>query len=158
MKIGVMSDSHGDYAAIEQAILLGGDIDFWMHAGDLCSDADYLAACTGLRVLSVAGNCDGLAAKYPPDEFIKIGGKKIWLTHGHNAKVKYGLHELLFWADQYEADVAIYGHTHVVDVSWHGKLLVLNPGSVARPHYAKASFLKITMEHNDIVTNLVELS
>ena len=34
MKIGIMSDSHHDLSAIDDAICLADDVDCWLHAGD----------------------------------------------------------------------------------------------------------------------------
>ena len=43
MKIGIMSDSHHDLSAIDDAICLADDVDCWLHAGDSIDDAGYLA-------------------------------------------------------------------------------------------------------------------
>ena len=42
MKIGLISDTHGNTAAIDQAVELAGEIDLWLHAGDMIHDAEYL--------------------------------------------------------------------------------------------------------------------
>ena len=58
MRIGVMSDSHGNTMAVDRAIELAGSVDCWLHAGDLIEDAEYLAMVTDKKVINVAGNCD----------------------------------------------------------------------------------------------------
>ena len=40
MKIGLISDTHGNTAAIDQAVELAGEIDLWLHAGDMIHDAE----------------------------------------------------------------------------------------------------------------------
>lgn len=152
-----MSDSHGSKKEIEQAVGQTGKVDLWLHAGDFCSDSDYLAICSGAKVISVAGNCDGLAAKAPVDEFVEIAGKKIWLTHGHKYQVKYGTDELIDLARQYEVDVVIYGHTHIVDICRIDNLLVLNPGSIGRPYGQNPSFLIMNIETGNIDITLMEI-
>ena len=44
MRIGVMSDSHGDTAAVKRAVEFAGNVDIWLHAGDYCSDAACIGA------------------------------------------------------------------------------------------------------------------
>ena len=39
MKIGIISDSHNDLSAIDNAICLAPDVACWFHAGDSISDA-----------------------------------------------------------------------------------------------------------------------
>lgn len=132
MKIGVMSDSHGDREAIRQAVARGGPVDCWLHAGDHCQDAVFLGMIVSVPVIAVAGNCDG-SAQAKPDEFLEALDKRIWLTHGHRYKVKRNQDELIWWAGQYEADIVVYGHTHVADILRQDQVLAFNPGSVAFP-------------------------
>jgi len=158
MIIGVMSDSHGDGVAIEKAVDAIGEVDFWLHAGDFCSDAATLAEYSGKKVYAVAGNCDGLAAKSKVDEFLTVEGKKIWLTHGHQSSVKYGTDDLIWNAKQYGVDIVIYGHTHISEISRYDDLYIINPGSVARPYQVTApTCLKLTINKQEVFAELVEL-
>lgn len=158
MIIGVMSDSHGDAGAIEKAVNAMGEVDFWLHAGDFCSDADTLAKLTRKRVYAVAGNCDGVAAKSKVDEFLTVEGKKIWLTHGHQSSVKYGTDDLIWNAKQYGVDIVIYGHTHISEISQYEDLYVINPGSVARPYSTAApTCLRLIINKQEISADLIEL-
>lgn len=132
MKIGVISDTHGNTALILKAIKAAGPVDMWLHAGDYSQDATFLAQETGLPVTAVAGNCDGITAA-KVDEFITAGGKKIWLTHGHRYRSKERSGELVWWGRQYGVDIVIYGHSHVADITWEENLLIFNPGSTVHP-------------------------
>lgn len=157
MILGIMSDSHGDCTAVKRAVDLAGKVELWLHAGDLCTDAKYLEEYSKTKVISVAGNCDGLAALSKVNEFFEVAGKKIWLTHGHELKVKLGLGLIIQRVKScYHVDLVVYGHTHVVDISQHGDLKILNPGSVARPYYTKPSFLKVKIEDGEILPELIE--
>lgn len=133
MKIGIISDTHGNLASIRQAVAAAGSVEMWLHAGDYCTDGNSLSEFTGLPVIAAAGNCDGRNAPAKMDEFIEVAGKKIWLTHGHRYGVKYGITELIYWGKQFEADVIIYGHTHIPDISWQDNILIVNPGSAGEP-------------------------
>lgn len=158
MIIGVMSDSHGDFDAIEKAVDCIGEVDLWLHAGDYSTDGSFLEKYSGVKTIAVIGNCDGLAAKSQVDEFIEILDKKIWLTHGHHLRVKSNTQSLIEAAKEFGVDIVIYGHTHISDVSWHDDLLVMNPGSVARPHYAKPSLARLVIEKDTLTANLIEIS
>lgn len=158
MKIGVISDTHGNKASMNKAVTLAGTVDFWLHAGDYSSDADYLAEMTGLPVTAVAGNCDGLTDS-KIDEFIAAGGKTIWLTHGHRYQAKARSSELAWWGRQYEADVIIYGHSHIADISWVDDILLFNPGSTYHPRGGgEKSFGILTIDGGRIDAEIISLA
>jgi putative phosphoesterase len=139
MKIGVISDTHGSQGSIRKIVDAAGNVDLWLHAGDYSQDAQYVTALTGDKVTAVKGNCDGqTTAKI--DEFIEVCGKRLWLTHGHRYDVKQGLYELLWWGREYEADIIVYGHSHVPELKWIGDLLVFNPGSALYPRFGQPTF------------------
>ena len=132
MKIGVISDSHGDFAVLERIVVQSEPVDLWLHGGDYCKDGMYLSELTGLPVTIVSGNCDRTHTAFP-DQFLDIAGKHIWMTHGHRYNVKDGVEELIWWAKQYHADVVVYGHTHVAYCQLHEGILIMNPGSPKAP-------------------------
>ena len=61
------------------------------------------------------------------------GGHIIYLTHGHRVGVHGGTYRLTERARHLGADIAIYGHTHVPDHGTENEVLVINPGSIAKP-------------------------
>lgn len=144
MRIGVISDTHGDTAAIRRAVAQVGAVDAWLHGGDYFADGAVLARLTGLPVTVVAGNCDGRGAG-PHDAFPVFGGVKIWLTHGHHYGVKHGLNELLRQARQYGVSVVVFGHTHRPLVTRQDGVLLLNPGSAALPREREATCGLLTL-------------
>jgi len=142
VQIGIMSDSHGDIAAIKRALAVSAPVDCWFHAGDYARDAQQLEKETKVPVTAVAGNTDGkTTARF--DEFVELQEKKIWLTHGHRYKVKWGLEELSWWGHHYDVQLVIYGHTHVPQITIDGNLLLVNPGSVALPPAGKQPTIAI---------------
>lgn len=132
MRIGVVSDTHGDLYVLKQVVAAAGPVEHWLHAGDHYQDGWKLAEISGLPVTVVAGNCDRTTAVLV-DEYVKLAGKTIWLTHGHRHHVKYGMQDLVWWGSQYTADIVIFGHTHVPYCGWHDGILLFNPGSPSSP-------------------------
>ena len=137
MRIGVVSDTHGDVAILKRVIAAAGQVDHWLRAGDYCQDGWRLAELTGLPLTGVAGNCDRNNA-VPAEGHVELAGKTIWLTHGHRHNAKYGISELVWWGRQYGADIVVFGHTHVPCNCWHDDILVFNPGSPGMPRGGSA--------------------
>lgn len=132
MRIGVVSDTHGDVQRLKQVVASAGQIEHWLHAGDYYQDGWKLAEITGLPVTGVAGNCDRTTAVLT-DEYVSLAGKTIWLTHGHRNNVKYGMQDLAWWGSQYGADIVVFGHTHIPYSGWHNGIFLFNPGSPGAP-------------------------
>ena len=82
MKIGLISDTHGNTAAIDQAVELAGEIDLWLHAGDMIHDAEYLDMAYDAKVVNVAGNCDWGNRSVPEEEVVEAEGHRIFLSQG----------------------------------------------------------------------------
>ena len=150
MKIGIVSDTHGDLAAVRKIIQLAPPVELWLHAGDHWQDAKVLEELSGVKAIAVQGNTDLRSEAVKLDEYLELEGFKIWLTHGHkyiegNVKSSLG-----FWAKQLEQDICIYGHTHVPMWEYYGENILLNPGSPSRPRGgSKPSFAVLTLLKND---------
>lgn len=132
MKIGIMSDSHHDLSAIDDAICLADDVDCWLHAGDSIDDAGYLADVSKKPVYAVPGNIDWFSTK-PKEILVEIAGKKIFLTHGHKYNVKWTTKYLYEQASKLGADIIVYGHSHVGNEEHINDKVIINPGSVSEP-------------------------
>ncbi len=147
MKIGIMSDTHGSLDAVARAVSLAGPVDMWLHAGDIISDAEHLSIIAGVPVYMVAGNCDWPNMTVPDERLIDVEGHRILLTHGHNYGVRYDIEVLVEAAEDKEADIAVYGHTHIADISPGDDVYVVNPGSAARPRdEGRPSFMIMELE------------
>ena len=159
MLIGVISDTHGDLAAIRRAVMATGPVDMWLHGGDYSQDSDFLAEITGLPVTAVRGNCDGLVSANI-DEYITASSIKIWLTHGERYQPKERVKELAWWGAKYGVRVVIYGHSHVPDNTWVDGILIFNPGSPSRPRGGSTASCGILEIHGDglLTARLVEVS
>ncbi|AFV10663.1 phosphodiesterase YfcE [Thermacetogenium phaeum DSM 12270] len=132
MRVGILSDSHGNLKRAEQAVRRMGQLDLLLHAGDYYEDALLLADGCGVEVKGVAGNCDRFAPG-PEEQILEVEGYRIYLTHGHLFGVKRGLERLAERAGKVGASIVIYGHTHVPLKKVANGVLYLNPGSIAWP-------------------------
>lgn len=132
MKILVVSDSHGNFDNVRQAIGKEAPIDMLIHAGDVEGDlVRELGSKRDYDLHVVSGNMDW--GEYPEEEVIDLGKHKIYLTHGHHHGVAYNRNALVEDARENGCDIAIFGHTHVPFLDTIDGVLVLNPGSVSRP-------------------------
>jgi putative phosphoesterase len=157
MRIGLVSDTHGNRAALQKVVKLAGPVDQWLHAGDHVRDADYLREFSGVPVHTVAGNCDASDVA-PPEQFLTLGGCFIMLTHGHRYKVKDSLNELVWWARHYETNIVVFGHTHKAVVIREEGLLIINPGSPAFPRGDSAtSFGLLEISPEETKASIVEI-
>ena len=129
MKILVFSDSHrslsGMYAAIDrhqpQQVI---------HLGDMMSDAEEVAEhYPRLPFCLVPGNCDGWGVATPVKKQITLEGKSILLSHGHRWGVKSGYDTAIADARAVDADILLFGHTHVpLCQQLEDGLWMMNPG------------------------------
>ncbi len=152
MKLVILSDTHGSTQAVERVFSEQPDAELYLHAGDVLRDAEYLATLVGAelnageqdesvspRVIGVPGNTDW------PDG--NPAGHRILLAHGHSFGVQYTTKFFADAAAESNCDIAVYGHTHIVDVSPGTPITVLNPGSAARPRDAyEPSYMVVEME------------
>ena len=99
-----------------------------LHTGDV-TDAGLLDELAALAPLDgVAGNCDGwdVAARFPVEQAVEIGGRAIALVHDPGPE--RGRRERL--RSRFPgARVVCFGHTHLPVCEDRDGLLLLNPGS-----------------------------
>ena len=146
-RIGVFSDSHGDERSLARLLDMMGRIDAACFLGDIANDAAFLearlAAMPNRPVFyAVRGNND-FASLLPDSRMAEIGGKRLYLTHGH---LHANLMSLALRAKENEADAALFGHTHQPYCDYAYGVLLLNPGSAGsycRGGRARASVLEI---------------
>ncbi len=133
-KLLFLSDSHGHVANLLAAVEREAP-DAVFHMGDLWQDAqDLHAACPGLPLYAVAGNCDGFAPRLMLERTVEVEGMRFFLTHGH----LYPSRELLARAGRAQgADAVLSGHSHIARAEREpGDLWLINPGTaggVRRP-------------------------
>lgn len=161
----VISDSHGRYGVFESIVRgFGAKCDALIFCGDGVSDISTLlykqkedkklAECLPPVIAAVRGNCD--PSSYPIDKSslyfsemieLKVNGRGILVTHGHNQGVDYGIDTLGLEMQVSECNTAFYGHTHVAREENFKNFKIVNPGSCARPRGGQpAGFAIATVE------------
>ena len=140
MKICVFSDSH-DWAQnmIEAVRREKPALCFFLGDGetDLVTLRSFFP---DLPICAVRGNCD-LRSSEPLLLNAVVAGVRIYAVHGHQHEVKYddALRELSYAALRADADVVLFGHTHLPYLDRHLGMLILNPGAIGKvkkPSYA----------------------
>lgn len=147
-----MSDSHGNIEALKRTIDVFGDVCGIIHGGDILyhpprdtNFSDYrLVDCVNYLnslitpIIAVKGNCDSEVY----DELLNFDTSKSTTTykfndttmvinHGHclNDITKISL------AKDLKARIFISGHTHVPVLEERDGVILINPGSIARPRF-----------------------
>ena len=158
MRIIVISDTHGDYRALEKIIERNLGADRFIHLGDGERELNEIVVrYPQLDILHVAGNCD-FASLSPTVLVFGAGEYKILAVHGHNQGVKGSLASLTSLALRNGADIVLFGHTHARAQSYEDGMHFLNPGSAAVPRDGKRpSYGFIDITKAGIVTQIVEL-
>lgn len=130
MKLIVCSDSHGNLSNL-LALVEKECPDLLLHLGDTASDAERLQmALPELNMYWVVGNCDGWRPEGPEELSISVEGRRIFMLHGHTAHVKSGYGFAVRLARAAQADILLFGHTHIPLCTREGALWMLNPGSI----------------------------
>ena len=147
MRVGVLSDTHRDDAAIRQVmkrLQAAGPLDALCFLGDNAADVGTIEACllpgNKTPVYAVRGNNDVFCV-HPDELTVSLGGNKLLLTHGHRQRVKLHRLGLLLHAEELGADVALFGHTHRPACGYERGILLLNPGAACGAHPAWAELI-----------------
>ncbi|KAB7708593.1 YfcE family phosphodiesterase [Bacillus aerolatus] len=130
MKVLVVSDSHGwSEILTELKERYEKEVDVMVHCGDSeLSDDDPAIA----GYIVVRGNCD-TEDEFPYDVVEGVGGRRIFVTHGHRYDVKLSLMKLKYKAQEYGADFVFFGHSHLLGAEKIDDAIFLNPGSITLP-------------------------
>ena len=156
MRILAVSDTHGNQNALIRACTLAGDTDMLIHLGDGESDCDLLLPVFDSNIIKVAGNCD-MGSDAPSELVIEIEGKRVLLTHGDRYYVKSSLEKLIKHGESADADLVLYGHTHIPRADLEDNMLVINPGTLCL-HSSHRSFAIITIEDEQVEFSLHDLT
>ena len=142
MRYDIISDTHGHLSPRLLAELEGADV--IVHAGDICSPADYRRLQDIARVQMCLGNNDW-SFDYGP----MVKGRKIFMGDG----LKWQVCHYRRYLNLLMSDIAIFGHTHTPFVGrdeWTGTL-VMNPGSPTYPRRSKPSMGRIIVEDGKVL-------
>ena len=162
MRIGIVSDVHGNAAGLACALERMGDVDLLLCAGDMVEEFRFnneaVALLRSSSAVCVLGNHDvGLLsahgvrartaatvdpelvdwlASHPLSVEIDLDGKRLLMTHASpcppHTQYVMAHSPELKRIAAVEADYVIIGHTHQQMVHQLGRPLVINPGSVGQ--------------------------
>lgn len=136
MKILLVSDSHRDVKYLYEVVEKENP-NIIMYAGDHSSDAYDLNLDFDIPVYIVRGNCDYDDYTGIDIEEIKIEGLgKVILTHGHLFDVKKNMNSIYTMGVEKNANMVIFGHTHIQHLSEFNNILFVNPGAIVNHEYA----------------------
>ncbi len=156
MRIAVLSDTHGNLTWVDGLMPMFDSVDAVIHLGDCVADAKKLEERIKCPVYYIAGNCDIMSSE--PRELVKhFGGVRFFAVHGDRYSVDYDLYALSAAAREREAQVCLYGHTHIPDISNYYGVWIVNPGSMSRPRgMAKRSYAIIEIDNKgNVVPTIV---
>lgn len=150
MKIGFVSDTHGDEYSLRRAIEFMGNYDAIIHTGDVlpygvdypCFISEYIK--TVRDIYFVRGNTDYFDGMYIMnkdisnyDSIFTFSNIRIYATHGF----EYHMAKYEDMAIKNKCNILVHGHTHIKKLEKNEKdLIILNPGSTSKPRDTVASF------------------
>jgi hypothetical protein len=122
MRLGVISDTHGQLRPEVTALLDGCDAIF--HAGDVGDPAILTTLAAIAPVTAVRGNVDvaGTLARLPDEVSGEIHGVRYRMTHRREDLDTDRVHGE-------ERALLVFGHSHRPEIGWRGSCLWLNPGA-----------------------------
>mgnify|MGYP001043202741 FL=1 len=147
MRILVISDSHGKNDDVKQVLEQAGDIDMFIHLGDIERGPEYIRELAKCETHMIAGNNDYDIALPDTDSFM-IADKRVFITHGHRFYVGSGVERLREYALENGYDIVMYGHTHMPFLEIGKDVTILNPGSISYPRQdgRKHTFMLIEVD------------
>ena len=160
MRIIVLSDSHGNYHALESVISRNTDADRILHLGDGERELDrYIISHPVMerKIIHVSGNCDYNSLS--PHQFVLPCLEHcIFFTHGDIYGVKGSLERIKNEARKNNCDIILYGHTHERFMSREDGFYIMNPGSCSCPRDGnKPSFGHIDISPAGVVMNIADV-
>lgn len=143
MRIVVISDSHRAIGKLLEIIEMHKNTaDLFIFLGDIDDDFDtVLDVYPEIRYYRVVGNNDWYS-DHPTEQIITVQGKKIFFAHGHTYGVKHGYENIIGHSKEIEADICLFGHTHLQYTNYDDGLYIMNPGSVRMGEYGMIDILK----------------
>ena len=157
LRILVISDSHGSARAIQRTIEEQPEAKHIFFLGDGIREAEECRMFYSDRIFHlVSGNCD-FSSIEPSSKFDTVCGTGIFYTHGHLQNVKYTLDNLLDAAKEFNAKIALYGHTHCSYCGYIDNIYIVNPGSLSRGRDTGNSYAVIDITDQGILPAIIKI-
>ena len=152
--VTVVSDSHGNRAALDKLNAVFSESDYIIHLGDTSSDGAYIKTQFPDKTYLLNGNCD-LVRLGEKELTLQIESVKLFACHGDTYGVKSGLDRIAYKAGQENCTVALFGHTHRATELLTGSVTLFNPGTLSR--YSRNTYLYLVINGDKAVGKIVEL-
>lgn len=159
MKIGLVSDSHGDLTSLKAAVTQMGDVELIFHMGDYVSDGFDIQKWVSIPVMAVRGNMDAFYGEGEDYIITEEEGHRILICHGHTLHVKNSLASLIQKAKNEKVDIICFGHTHIPRIKRDKSgILIINPGSVSLPKGGcPKTYGLLTIEDDRVAAEIIDL-
>ncbi len=164
MRVLVVADTHIPVRAkaIPEVIVHEAkNSDVIIHCGDFLTETVYYEfQAMGKPLYAVFGNMDdpAVSALLPGKRIFTLEGVKIGLVHGYGPPE--GIEERVekIFADE-QVDAIFFGHSHRSTLTYHGSLLLLNPGSPTDTVFApKNSYAIVEIEGTTVKPRLIDIT
>ncbi len=134
MKILVLSDSHGSFTYMRNVLSkYENEIKYVIHLGDYAKDvSEIVPFFQNYEFINISGNCD-FGSALPSEKTFSLYGINFFITHGHRYNVKSNIIRLAYLAEEKNAKVCLFGHTHIPLLMCNNNILYMNPGSISQP-------------------------
>ena len=156
MKLGLLSESHGDVAITQTAItkLLNESVEAILHCGDLETEAvliEMIALChaPAIPIYAVLGNVDlwnNALKDFPQDELLQVARRIDLNLAGHSIRIIHG-DDTMRLSQSIESDrfnFIFTGHTHRANDETIGNTRVINPGALTRASLLSCATLDLS--------------
>jgi putative phosphoesterase len=159
MRIGIVSDTHGNHRMVMRALaeLRERGITTVLHCGDI-DDPETVELFRGFTMHFVFGNCDidkGAlravmndigATLHEPFGSLELEGVKLAFLHGDNATLMRDVERSGYY------DFLFYGHTHQAEEHPSGPTHIINPGALHRARPKTFVVLDLGSREVELVT------
>ncbi len=149
----VVSDTHGNRAALDKLDPLFAENDYIIHLGDTSGDGAAIARRYPDKTYLLNGNCDIMRCG-ESETIIDAEGVKIFACHGDRYGVKHTYERIADKARQEGCAAALFGHTHrACEEEMYGVKL-FNPGTLSR--YSHKSYLYLVVSDGRVTGKIVD--
>lgn len=156
LNFAVAGDTHGKIQKLEKALQMLKP-DYLFFTGDYYSDGLKLARHLSIDWTGVMGNCD-FGFKVKREQQITIAGYNFYLVHGHQYGVKRNHNTIYYRGVEVNADIVLFGHTHIPMCKKIEGIWLINPGSAAFPRLNfSSSYAIIETNEDSINAKIIEI-
>ncbi len=149
-RVLVVSDSHARDENVYKAIEQAGELNAFIHLGDVGTNYREMMNRAGVSSYIVRGNCDydyELKTQLSPH----FGPHRLYCTHGHMEGVHGGLNVLRYKALSAGCNIAMYGHTHLPVISAPELESPMMIGSKTKASDEVALLFEGSLTDNDVI-------